>query len=49
MGEEFDLTRTVRFSVHLAKNLSSVDPGFSLFWNRQELRRWCQVCIYICI
>jgi hypothetical protein len=42
LGDEFDLSRTVRFSVHLAMNLTSMDPGFSLFWNRPELRRWCQ-------
>ena len=42
LEDEFDLSRTLRFSVHLAMNLSSVDPAFSVFWNRQELRRWCQ-------
>jgi hypothetical protein len=42
LGEEFDLSRKVRFSVHLAMNLTSLDPDFSMFWNRQELGRWCQ-------
>ena len=42
LEEEFDLRRTLRFSVHLAMNFSNVDPAFFLFWNHQELRRWCQ-------
>ena len=32
----------IRFSIDLAMSLSSVNPAFSLFWNRPELQRWCQ-------
>lgn len=42
LEEEFDLSQTLRFSAHLAMNFASVDQSFSLFWNRQELHRWCQ-------
>lgn len=41
-AEEFDLSQTVRFSVHLAMNVSSVDPAFSLLWIHEELRSWVQ-------
>ena len=38
LAEELDLSQTVRFSVHLVMNVSSVDNAFSLFWNSEELR-----------
>ena len=41
LTEAFDLTHTIRFSAHVAFNISCRDSAYSLFWNRQRLTPWC--------
>ena len=39
LAEEFDMSRTTNFSVHLAMNLFHVNPSYSLLWNGENMTK----------
>ena len=40
LEEAFDLSTCSQFSAHIAINVASADPAYSVFWHKANISRW---------